>query len=365
MEKIDNRKLPMNLQLFAESSDQPKEDMNSASFRDKVMNFINGGGQTAPPQQAEQPQAPIEVQPAQAAPVNTDNVAPQEQPQQSAEQPSQNEGQSETPQGQETLPVDSNGLYYGKFKSPDEVIKAYGNLEAMNTKTRMELADNKEVIGQLQGLIQQMKETYEQQQQAPGTVEEAQSETEQPVNPEDFMNKWYENPQATLNDMVAKIVQQAVQQNIQPLTQQINPIIQEREVAQKQAAWNKAVNEFASTHNDFGNFTSDMQNILNTMPELGNHPKGVEIIYAMAKGNQYKEPNQILSDENFVNNNILKNDGIKQKIITDYLQSVKKDGQAPVVIAGQPGGDIQLTPENKPKTMEEANAALLKMLGQG
>ena len=105
-----------------------------------------------------------------------------------------------------------------------------------------------------------------------------------------------------------------------------------------------------------------MQNILDKKPWLGDQDDGVEVIYQMARGNKYQDQSQMAQNEDFVNQ-ILNNPDNKQKIIAEYLQGVNRGEQPPVVIAGQAGGNMQITPEARPKTMDEVNTAVRKLFG--
>lgn len=339
--------LPMNLQLFSNSA--PTEggnpapsapNMNDKSFIDSVVAMLSGKGGQAP--QTEQP-APAQGEPApgEGAPVPTDN-APQGQPDQQG-----NQAPSDGVQTGQQPPImtDANGLILGKFKSPEEVVNAYANLERFNTQTRQELAAEKQAKAQLESMLQQQAQTQPQDVTAEEGAEGGQ------MDADTFMNMFYENPAAA--------IQEIIKQTVSP---QLEPIIQKEQKAQRQNDWDSAVNNFASAHDDFGNFQEEMQNILNSRPELGEHPNGIEMIYHMARGKNYQNPDNLVSDENFMNK-MVNNPDVRNKVISEYLQTVNKGQQAPVVIAGQPGGTMQITPENRPKTLAEATAMAEKMFG--
>jgi hypothetical protein len=244
--------------------------------------------------------------------------------------------------------VDSNGLFYGKFKTPEDVINAYGSLESMNTRTRQELAQEREKAAQLEAMLQQIQSNSSE-----GSPQGGEGQAPE-IGAEDFMDQFYNDPQTALKDFVTKLLDNTIKP-------QIEPLVQKDQAAARQAAWNERVGQFASAHDDFGEFKDDMQNILNAYPELGDHPQGLDFMYQMAKGNRFQRPDDMLKNEEVLNR-ILNDENITQKIITNYLQGVNKGATAPAVIAGQPGGDMQITPENKPRTMEEAKAAARRLM---
>lgn len=335
----------INLQLFADvakTDDNTKQQDNSSAdnnvqsqdIRDKVMSILN----TPEEQQNSSPENQT------AAPGQTpDNAAPDNQAGNNA-----------------NAPIDpnvdpSNGLILGKFKSMDELAQSYKNLEGFSTKNSQQMAELKASNDQLTAAVQQLST----QNADNANAQQPESPEGDPTNitTEDFMDSFYSNPQ----EAISKIINDAIQKNVNP---QIQPLIQKNQQQTEQENWNKNVSDFAGTHDDFHQMQPAMQEVLKQYPEMGNDPTGLEKVYQMARGSQYKDPNTILSDENFVNNNVMNNDAIKQKIINDYLQGIQQNNQAPNVISGQTGGNMQISPENKPQNMSDARQMVLKMFGK-
>lgn len=332
--------IPMNLQLFADTNP------SQADLTAQAMAILQGGGQD---QQATTPQGQS-MPDGQANPQNSPQIVDNggQVPGQEVQNP--NQVPTEEQPGQQA-PSQEEQLILGKFKSPDEVVNAYSSLEQFNTRTRQELAQERQEKEQLQAALQQMQQQMQQSQVQP-QVQEPQLTPEE-AN-EQMMNKFYENPSQFFNE----IKEQAKQE----LMQQIAPIQEQYQMQQEQQRWNQAVNDFASQHQDFAQWQPAMADIMNSNPHISGLPNSLEVAYAMAKGQNYQDPNAILQDQNFVKQNILGNQDIKNQIIQEYLQSLNQGKQAPQVISGQVNGAMPMTPENKPTNMQEAKNIALKMM---
>ncbi len=69
-----------------------------------------------------------------------------------------------------------------------------------------------------------------------------------------------------------------------------------------------------------------------------------------------------LANQEFIDENILNNQAIRQKIITDYLSSLKNIPASPKVMSGN-SNSVYFSPnENKPKSIKEAGEIFSKML---
>lgn len=336
--KKATKHIPMNLQLFADT--QPSQ----ADLSAQALAILQGGEsapQAAAPQGQPMPDGQANPQNNPQLQDNGGQVPGSQEGQTPNQVPVEGEPMQQAPQSQQEQ------LILGKFKSPDEVVNAYTSLEQFNTKTRQELAQERQEKEQLRAALEQMQQQQTQQMVQP-QVQEPELSAEE-IN-EQFMNKFYENPTATLQEMLRQMVEP-----------QIAPIQQQYQQQQEQAAWNQEIYDFATSHQDFEQWKPAMQEVLNN-PHIANLPNKLEVAYAMAKGQNYQDPNAMLQDQNFVKQNILGNQDIKNQIIQEYLQGLNKGQQAPTVIGGQVGGAMPMTPENQPTTVKEASNIALKML---
>jgi hypothetical protein len=117
---------------------------------------------------------------------------------------------------------------------------------------------------------------------------------------------------------------------------------------------------------DFEALAQQMSEEIKANPDwLEDGPKNLPLVlklaYRTVKGKSV-DPSQLVNDENFVNNYILNNKELTQKIAQNYVQAVKS-GQPPVVISGQPGGASPASPIDKPGDIKSAGKAMRKFYG--
>lgn len=93
--------------------------------------------------------------------------------------------------------------------------------------------------------------------------------------------------------------------------------------------------------------------------DLGN---SIDRAFEKVKANHFKSNEQILNDADFVENYILNNKTIKDKILSEYLNEIVSN--RPTTLMDMSGGaNVMLTPVNKPKTIKEAGNYLASIIG--
>lgn len=352
MKTFDNSKRGIDLQLFAELTPEQEAELI------KIFEGNPEGGAEEEPGYVEpKEQPPVtpeeaamdELQNKEGQPVADQQAEgeqpPAEQPPVEGEQPTE---QATEGQPEQQAPTDEKLL--GKFSSVDDLVNAYQNLESFNTQTRQELAQTKELANQLQGMIQQLQETRDANRdpsQAGPTPEELEAEKEE------FLNAFYDNPKEAFRQVVSEM-----------LDNEITPIKQKIEEDEKQREWFARVDDFANEHPDIDDWKEDMGRFLMEHQELRDNPNALDIAYNAVRGQKYKEPNpqEYLQDDKFVEENILNNDDIKNKIIQQYLSDVQKGEKAPATISNQDAaGKVPVTPPKKPKDWDDAYSMALDM----
>lgn len=207
--------------------------------------------------------------------------------------------------------------------------------------------------------LEQANQTYMQllqnmQQQQPAQANPTQPQQNQPTEEDiaqmkaDFMESFYDDPRSAIEGMLDTMFQQKVQPIIEPITQ-------ERQ-------WNEQVAELQKKYpSEFPSLIGPMQELLREMPELSQH--GLEGVFQIAKRAQQPNPEQLLSDPQFVQQ-VMQNPDIQKQFLSQYLQ--EKQGsqqQAPTMIGGQPGGQMPTTPEQRPTNIKDATKAFKRHLG--
>jgi hypothetical protein len=128
--------------------------------------------------------------------------------------------------------------------------------------------------------------------------------------------------------------------------------------ANKQAAepvytaenWGQKVDSFMSAHPEAMPFKGEIAKLI-IDGDLKNNPNCLELALSKVLVKNYKAPSQLISDSEFLEGYVFANEGIKNRIINDYLKRVA-DVRSPKIIGG--GGQSMVTPPSKPKSFSEA-----------
>lgn len=315
---------PMNLQLFASG-------MEDEEFQNQLMQMFDGAEQ----QQTEEP-APVETPNGATMPAD-----PSQPPMQEPEQPS----------GEPGTPGPQQELIGGKFKSVDDLLNAYTNIESFATRKAQEAAQYKAMAEQIQNQQSQFQDP------AP---EQTSPEEVDPLEDEEALSELLYSDPVRVIKMIKESAIREAQSTVQPLL--------EREAqAQKQAEWQERVDSFAVDHPDLDRWSESMARIIMENPELRDHPKGLELAYHAAKGQHYAEPPDptiYLQDQDFVKNNIIGNEEIKNQIIQQYLTELQNGGQPLSIGQSQAGGSTPMTPPKRPASIEEAGEMALSWMNK-
>lgn len=322
---------PMNLQLFASG-------MEDEEFQNQLMQMFDGAEQ----QKTEEP-----------TPVETPEGAtmPAEQP--PAQDPVQGTDPTQElqPSGEPGTPGPQQELIGGKFKSVDDLLNAYTNIESFATKKAQEAAQYKAMAEQIQNQQSQFQDP------AP---EQTSPEEVDPLEDEEALSELlYSDP--------VKVIKMIKESAIREAQSTVQPLLEREAQAQKQAEWQERVDSFAAEHPDLDRWSESMARVIMENPELRDHPKGLELAYHAAKGQHYAEPPDptiYLQDQDFVKNNIIGNEEIKKQIIQQYLTELQNGGQPLSIGQSQAGGSTPMTPPKRPASIEEAGEMALSWMNK-
>ncbi len=121
------------------------------------------------------------------------------------------------------------------------------------------------------------------------------------------------------------------------------------------------LDEFLKSTTDSDKYKKDITEILTNNTEISNLPNKYQVALLIAKEAERRSADT-LNNQEFLDKNILSNEQIKQKIITEYLSNLNNISNVPKVISGN-SNNIYFSPnENKPKTLQEAGEIFSKML---
>jgi len=171
---------------------------------------------------------------------------------------------------------------------------------------------------------------------------------------EDFLNRFYANPIATIEE----IATQKAQEKIRPF--------QEKEMVMEA---NQSIERFAQANPDFNELIPEIIQAIEERPYLQNNPRGLEDAYRIVKAGKLEQQiaatpmsaDEMLQNENILNQ-ILQNPEIKNKIIQQYIDEISK-GQPPNLMTGNEGGKTVVTEGKKPTSLRESTEMFLKSMG--
>ena len=117
--------------------------------------------------------------------------------------------------------------------------------------------------------------------------------------------------------------------------------------------WQNKVSNFLQEHKDAKKFASEISQEILTNPKLKNNENALELAWAKIVSQKYKLPETVLGDDKFVEDFVLNNEQIKQKILNSYIKNIENNKVPPFVTASQ-GGNIAFPSAKKATTLSEA-----------
>ena len=101
-----------------------------------------------------------------------------------------------------------------------------------------------------------------------------------------------------------------------------NPDIQDTK-SQNEFAWQTNVSEFLQSHKNASNFVEEITNEIMNDELLQSSEDGLEKAYSRVLEKNFKNAEELVEDENFLENYIFSNEKIKNKIIKEYVDSLQ------------------------------------------
>lgn len=125
--------------------------------------------------------------------------------------------------------------------------------------------------------------------------------------------------------------------------------------------WNDRVEGFFRTTPAATPFRSE---IAKAITENGweNNPNCLELAASKVILSNYKSPESLADDDGFLENHILKNEKIRDRIIKDYLCSVANTRSVKTIGTG---GQPAMSPKTSPKSISDAGRMMMEMSGRG
>jgi hypothetical protein len=265
-----------------------------------------------------------------------------------------------TPKAPEPQPLDVPD----KFKNPDgsikvdALVKSYTSMESMYGKQGQQMNELQQTVKALQQQIAQQAQTVNAQ--APKedqlTPEELQAQAEAEI--EKFWEEYNENPR----EAIAKLVRDAMKTELEPITQKVAPIIEEKEQQARIDRWAEKVTAAKKDRPDFEAMVPAMKEIIAEYGDLiTSREDAVEVAYNLAKAKQAQaapaKPSTVedLLKDPEVLQKLIQDPNIKNQVLAAHIQEIKNNPAPPVIGAG---GVPPSTPPVDLKDMKTAKEAL-------
>lgn len=125
--------------------------------------------------------------------------------------------------------------------------------------------------------------------------------------------------------------------------------------------WQNLVNEFFQQNPTAKQFIDEISNVLLEDENISKSANSLEQAFNKVKLNNFRTNQQLMEDENFITNFVLTNQNVKDRIITEYLSQIVANKNVPLMESSS-GGNVMVSPKQKPKNLKEAGAYMLSLI---
>ncbi|MEG1529831.1 MAG: hypothetical protein RR405_05690, partial [Clostridia bacterium] len=241
---------------------------------------------------------------------------------------------------------------FGKFKNPNELLHAYCELEKEFTKRSQRLAMLENGVKKLDGNAKSSQDEGKTSVKSEASGgESVKSEIFDDV--ENFENATIDNEKLSKNNAVenAKLSAENAHENAKSKDNDTYNAIETED------EWRAVVDKFFDETPTARPFAKDIALELILNPSLKENPNCLNNALTRVLINNFKTPQQMLNNGEFLNDYVLKSDVVKSAVINSYLLELE-NGKPPVTLSN--GGIMSAAPKSKPKSLEEAGVMFLK-----
>ena len=264
-------------------------------------------------------------------------------------------------------------LIAGKFKTQEELVRAYQNIEQHNTRLAQRhglpqgVEAQQSVLQQLTALQQENQRLKAQpaQTQAPAQTAQEGTQTQQTA---DNLGLSEEELSYMINSEPRKLLELMQEQATQAVRAELTAV-QQKQQAEQAAQQQKIDNmtdqifQARTQYSDYDEVQAEMSKIFDANPQLEMLPNSVEIAYRMAKSSRLEQqvasiprqrPIEELAQDPAVQKQLLDNPALRQAFVAQYATQIRSN-QPPVVLTGQSAGSAPAAPAPKATTLREAS----------
>lgn len=231
-----------------------------------------------------------------------------------------------------------------KFKNPDgslkvdALVKSYISMESMYGKQGQQMNELQQTVKALQQQITQQAQAANDK--APEgdqlSPEELQAQAEAEI--EKFWEEYNENPR----EAIAKLVREAMKTELEPITQKVAPIIEEKEHQARIDRWAEKVTAAKKDRPDFEAMVPAMKEVIAEYGDLlTSRDDAVEMAYNLAKAKQAQTApaSKPATVEDLLNNpevinKLIQDPKIKNQVLAAHMQDIKNNPAPPVIGSG-------------------------------
>lgn len=175
------------------------------------------------------------------------------------------------------------------------------------------------------------------------------------------LKKAYSNLEVEFTKKSQKLSEVLKRDNLadKPTTQNV----EESSKPQPETAWKQNVAAFLSKNPTAKQFAAEITAMLAKDKVLAESPNSLELAFNKILASKYRNEQELVQSKEFLENYVYNNATIQKTIIANYLENLQKN-KVPTVMASHLGTSVGLTPQEKPKNLQEANKLLERMLKQ-
>lgn len=209
-------------------------------------------------------------------------------------------------QGTPVADAQPEKLYAGKYKTVEDMERAYQEAQSTMTQRAQEAATYRRQVEEYNQYLYALAAQMQQQQAQAAQAQQAQ--TQAPAMPEKTPEEWatdlYSDPVGTVGKIAEQRAQQLVEERMQEfyaqkipelgqvLEQAIGPLQRQAQFQALQQQKSAEVASLRSKYKDFNNLRDDIAAIIDRNPQLAQLPGGIEHAYKEARYNRWMAQNQ-------------------------------------------------------------------------
>ena len=142
-----------------------------------------------------------------------------------------------------------------------------------------------------------------------------------------------------------------VETSLKDETENVAPAFENRE-------WRSNVADFLRKNEHARGFAKEISEEILNDPALQKSNNMLEIAWSRVLSKNYKTPEQIATDNNFLQNFILGNEEVKKQVFSSYMNEVQNTPN--LIGSGMRGGKSALSISNRPINLDDAGTLALK-----